>query len=129
MKNALPRKTKAQLKTDAAFEAAFEARMVELGAVRGEHREGAGLVGLLGGYIWKLETVAGPLLITCHGDWVATRFVDVERAKEYVDHSFGGGGMNPYSGKWNTHFDNDHTVEDRMHDVEYRLSKVLPATV
>jgi hypothetical protein len=121
----LDRKTKAQEKIDAAFGKALEARLLELGAVAGDHR--IGVSGIFGGYTWKLETVAGPLLISCHGDWVATRFVDVDRAKEYVDHSYGSGELNPHSGKWNAHFENYHSVEQRLRTMESRLRKVLPA--
>lgn len=127
MANRTPRKTKAHEKIDAAFAKALEARLLELGAVPGEYR--IGVSGLFGGYMWKLETIAGPLLISCHGDWVATRFVEVEQAKPHVDHSYGSGGLNPHSGKWNVHFDYDHTVEQRMREMEYRLSKVLPTAV
>lgn len=117
------RKTLRATKLDERFNAALKARLEELGAEPGS---GIGMVALLGGsYDLKISTIAGDLLISMHGDWVATRFVDVERAKNYLRHDFGSGELNPYSGKWNLHFDPETSVEDRLERTINRLRTVI----
>lgn len=47
-----------------------------------------------------LETIAGPMDCSPYEDWLACRFVDVEKAKQVI----GAGSLNPFSGKWNWHY-------------------------
>lgn len=72
------------------FAAAVTQAIKELGA-----REG-------GAYGLQLDTRAGLLELSPYEDWVACRFEDVARANVEIHH----GQLNPYSGKWNWHFDN-----------------------
>ena len=72
------------------FESACLAMLQSLGATQGNAC-----------YPWQLHTVAGVLRLRVMEDWLACRFDDVERAKSVV----GPGRLNPYSGKWNWHFD------------------------
>lgn len=77
----------------------------------------------------ELDTKAGKMLIHVCGEVVYMRFEDVERAKLHVDHVFGGGGMNPFSGKWNFgYFDDDVDAATRMALLRHRLERVLPVT-
>ena len=116
----LLRKTKAEERSNAEFDAAFEAWITGLGAERGEHAAGVICV-----YTWKLETKAGTLLVSSHGDWVSSRFTDVERAKQFFPHGFGDV-LNRYSGKYNVgHFDGEHTTEKRMGHVKQHLEPIL----
>ena len=52
-------------------------------------------------YDLELDTVAGTLRVTPYQNWIACRFDDVEAAKQRV----GFGALNPWSGKWNWHFE------------------------
>ena len=47
-----------------------------------------------------LETIAGPMDCSPYEDWLACRFVDVEKAKQVI----GASSLNPFSGKWNWHY-------------------------
>lgn len=76
-----------------------------------------------------LDTKAGQLLVHITGGVVYMRFVDVERAKKHVDHTFGGNGMNPFSGKWNYgYFDDDVPLSTRLALLRQHLACVLPVT-
>lgn len=48
-----------------------------------------------------LHTRAGALWCKPYDNWLACRFGDVERARATVGHGY----LNPFSGKWNWHFD------------------------
>ena len=52
-------------------------------------------------YDWEIETIAGAMRVTPYDTWVACRFDDVDAAKQRVRF----GTLNPWSGKWNWHFD------------------------
>lgn len=73
------------------FKSACEAMLRRLGAV-----ESAGL------YPLRIETAAGPLDLWPQDNWLACRFVDVERAKALLGDGWHGK-LNPISGKWNHH--------------------------
>jgi hypothetical protein len=77
------------------FAAAVTLAIKELGA-----REG-------GTYGWQLDTCVGLLELSPYEDWVACRFVDVERVNVVIHH----GQLNPFSGKWNWHFDNPNAAD------------------
>ncbi len=47
-----------------------------------------------------LQTLAGPMKVIPFEDWLACRFIDVERAKKLSPP----GSLNPFSGKWNWHY-------------------------
>ena len=49
---------------------------------------------------YAVATVAGNLYVTIYDDWIACRFEEPERAKAISDTR-----LNPYSGKWNHHYD------------------------
>lgn len=52
-----------------------------------------------------IETVVGQLVIRIFDDWVACRFLDVEKAKtKFTISSCAGGRLNHFSGKWNWHW-------------------------
>jgi hypothetical protein len=60
-------------------------------------------------YDMELDTPAGLLHVTVNDTWVATRFDDPKRARQFVD-------CNPYSGKWNFHV-NEGSAESLHPDV------------
>ena len=72
------------------FKAEIGRRLEALGATRNRDR----------GYDYTLTTVAGNLYVTVYDDWIACRFEEPERAKAISDTR-----LNPYSGKWNHHYD------------------------
>ena len=84
-------------KVQAASEEKIKTEVMRLG---GEEKPlYAGLSGLLGGaYPWTIETKYGVLGIYVAQHTIFCRFADPERAKGHVR-------SNPYSGKWNFHFD------------------------
>lgn len=54
---------------------------------------------------WTLATKAGPLTLKAVDcEFIHCRFEDVEKAKDHLGHS-PNSRLNPYSGKWNWHFD------------------------
>ena len=71
------------------FQAAVAASLRHLGA-RSAQR-----------YDWELDTVVGTLRVTPYDNWIACCFDDVEAAKQRVRF----GTLNPWSGKWNWHFE------------------------
>ena len=53
---------------------------------------------------FELETQAGTLTISPHGNWLACRFADPDRAAAFLRTWGHSGNLNPYSGKWNFHY-------------------------
>jgi hypothetical protein len=79
-------------------------------------------------YELALETGVGPLLVQPNGDWVAMRFVDVDRAKAVLPHRLEDP-LNPHSGKYNSMiFDDSLPVQARLDIVQNMIEKVLPCT-
>lgn len=50
---------------------------------------------------FALDTIAGRMTVTPYGDWAACRFDDEKLAVKTIFF----GNLNPFSGKWNWHFD------------------------
>lgn len=73
------------------FKRACESMLHRLGAVDSDHF-----------YPLRIETAAGPLDLWPQDEWLACRFVDVERAKALLGAGWHGK-LNPISGKWNHH--------------------------
>jgi hypothetical protein len=71
------------------FQKTVTAMLMQLGAKEG------------GSYGLELQTVAGVLECTPYDNWLATRFLDVNAAKNLGPP----GSLNPFSGKWNWHYD------------------------
>lgn len=59
-----------------------------------------------GSYGWKLNTPIGELSISLWDNAIMCRFADVEQATTFT-RRFTAQSCNPYSGKWNWHFDDD----------------------
>lgn len=57
-------------------------------------------------YEWKLTTPCGDLDISVWDAAIMCRFADVERGTDFT-RKFTSQSCNPYSGKWNWHFDDD----------------------
>ncbi len=72
------------------FKAEVAKRLIALGATRNSD----------GWYDFTVATVAGTLRVTVYDNWIACRFEEPERAKAISDTR-----LNPYSGKWNHHYD------------------------
>ncbi len=77
-----------------------------------EHLESFELVTKAGRLVLKLDKTDTILLGT-----VFSRFDDEKAAKQLVD-------CNPFSGKWNFHYDNV-TVDDAIQNLEFNLRSVL----
>lgn len=77
---------------------------------------------------WTLETECGPLRVTVYEDWLACRFEDVGSAKKTL-YSGPHSRLNPYSGKWNFHFEPGDDIETCLKSVRYELERVLPKTI
>jgi len=92
----MKRKTKKQEKLEAKFNEAMTAHLRELGAVTNEGE-------FSGWYKLALPTRAGPLVIIVNDDWLAMRFVDIERARGILPHSHYDQ-LNGHSGKYNIHY-------------------------
>lgn len=75
------------------FEAAMHNALVDLGAIE--------TVGLGDHYPLYFDTIGGFLLVHVNEDWVACRFDDIKAANANIHF----GSLNPYSGKWNWHFE------------------------
>ena len=90
------RKTRRQRNAEAKLKAGVERFLFGLGAR--PPRQPAGL------YDLELETPVGLLWISVQDGWVATRFDEVARAHRLTRH-WSAHRSNPYSGKWNFHFD------------------------
>lgn len=83
------------------------------------------------GYGWRytVPTTAGQLTLTFHaGDFsLYGRFENPEQACAI----FGGrtsltGAVNPYSGKWNHHYDNMHPIDDAVKYIVKQITRALP---
>ena len=100
------------------FKAEIGRRLEALGATRNRDC----------GYEYAVATVAGSLYVTVYDDWIACRFEEPERAKAIGDTR-----LNPYSGKWNHHYDAAEFKSRRTtrHCVDYffiELDRYLPET-
>jgi hypothetical protein len=84
-----PRITKEEHANCEWFKAEIDRRLVALGAARNRDCE------------YALATVAGTLRVTVYENWIACRFEEPNRAKAAVSDTR----LNPYSGKWNHHYD------------------------
>ena len=85
-----PRITKEEQANREWFKAEIGRRLEALGAIGSRDC----------GYDYAVATVAGNLYVTVYDDWIACRFEEPERAKAISDTR-----LNPYSGKWNHHYD------------------------
>ena len=84
-------------KTLLAARVAFKQRVTEfLKAVGAAENDGL--------YEWRLNTPVGELDISLWDNAIMCRFADVERATEFT-RQFTSQSCNPFSGKWNWHFD------------------------
>jgi hypothetical protein len=103
------RLTKAGLRAEEHFKKLADAYLATVGTKPGRL-----------GYEWNVETRAGTLSLTAYGHSIAGRFGDVERAK-----ALGLGYLNPYSGKWNHHYEIG-AAEAELEDFKRQLGRVLP---
>lgn len=62
-----------------------------------------------GAYDWKLNTPIGELGVSVWDDAIVCRFTEVGKATEFT-RQFTPQSCNPYSGKWNWHFEDDAEV-------------------
>ncbi len=72
---------------------------------------------------YVIETSVGPLTIHPFEGWIATRFDDAKRAAERL-----GSAVNPYSGKWNFHFDtfrDERDIENALKHFAWHLERIL----
>lgn len=76
-------------------------------------------------YTFEIATCAGPLAVSAHDGWIACRFHDVERAKAnpWIARE---GRLNPFSGKWNHHWDSKTPIAERIADFARTLAEILP---
>ncbi len=82
-----------------AARAAFKTRVCEfLNTVGASQNEGT--------YEWKLATPIGDLSVGVWDSAIMCRFADVEQGKAFT-RQFAAQSSNPYSGKWNWHFEDD----------------------
>jgi hypothetical protein len=72
-------------------------------------------------YPYTIETVAGMMGCTPYDNWLACRFYSVEKAKPLVK----AGSLNPFSGKWNWHYDKP-TAKD-LASLQYQIAAVAIA--
>ncbi len=110
--------TKAEQANREWFKSEIDRRLAELGAIRNGDCGHA--------YEYAVATVAGNLYVTVYDDWIACRFEEPARAKAISDTR-----LNPYSGKWNHHYDPDEFKDRRTtrHCVDYffiELDRYLP---
>jgi hypothetical protein len=71
-----------------------------------------------------LETTAGTLAINPMGDWIAGRFLDVERAKQVLPHRAFTDRLSP-SGKWNFHYGRMKSPFEALFIFEGEVNKLL----
>lgn len=71
-----------------------------------------------------IETTAGVLGITPMGDWIAGRFLDVDRAKRVLPHG-NLDRLNAFSGKWNFHFGTESSPFACFHRFKTELQSLL----
>ena len=75
-------------------------------------------------YDWVLATPAGPLRISVYGNWVATRFDDVEKGLRFST-GCGSGACNRHSGKWNFHFNDGTSLCDVLSILRFYIDQLL----
>ena len=78
-------------------------------------------IGGLGGRM-ALQTICGTLHVTPYGNWIACRFYDTDAAVAHFGYQPVHGRLNPWSGKWNFHF-NAIPAADALAEFE---AEVLP---
>ena len=94
------------------FKSEVETMLRELGAVDGDRW-----------YILRLETAAGPLDLCPQDNWLACRFVDVDRARQVLGKN---PRLNTFSGKLNSH--PDVADADAVADIRQRIEvRLIPA--
>ena len=113
-----PRITKAEQANREWFKAEIGRRLEGLGATKNRDCDHA--------CEYAVATVAGKLYVTIYEDWIACRFEEPERANATGDTR-----LNPYSGKWNHHYDDAEFKSRRTtrHCVDYffmELDRYLP---
>ena len=114
-----PRITKEEQANHEWFKAEIGRRLEAVGATRNRDCDYA--------HEYAVATVAGNLYVTIYDDWIACRFDEPERAKAAVSDPR----LNPYSGKWNHHYDPAEFKGRRTtrHCVDYffiELDRYLP---
>jgi len=80
---------------------------------------------------WTVQTSVGPLVIRPVDNFVAMRFEDPARAVALLgDRRIGlADEVNPYSGKWNIHYDVfPEDVDTAIREIDRRLAKVAPSS-
>lgn len=116
----MARETKADRAWKAAFQVAAKEFLKDVGAV-------AAPGGFSNGFECELQTRAGRLKITLYDTWFACRFDDVEEAKRILWGSDPNRTLNPFSGKWNHHFNTRHDIDDCIRFLKFEFSKVTEA--
>jgi hypothetical protein len=99
------RNTKRLVKAQERFNAAVSKLFESLGARPGRF------------YDLELDTPAGLLHLSVHGNWVATRFDDLTLGRAFTESC--GRSCNPCSGKWNFHYADSHSPEIVLADLRY----------
>lgn len=84
----MPKQKKPTKRQLAEFRSRVEQILTEAGATKGTL------------YEWQIESPLGLWEISVYDDWIATRFVDVDRAVKF----FGRGQINEFTGKMNWHY-------------------------
>lgn len=105
------RKSQRQLKAERRFVEAVTEFFTDLGARPGSF------------YDHALDTPAGLLHVSIHGNWIATRFDDLTLGKAFTascDSS-----CNPYSGKWNFHFPSGYNPELAVAELRFWFDKLM----
>ncbi len=78
-----------------------------------------------GSYEWKLATPIGDLSVGVWDSAIMCRFADVEQGKAFT-RQFAAQSSNPYSGKWNWHFEDDADPLDGNCEAQFvRYVKLL----
>ena len=115
--------TKAEQANREWFKAEIGRRLTALGATQNRDCGHA--------YEYAVATVAGNLYVTVYDDWIACRFEEPERAKAAASDAR----LNPYSGKWNHHYDaaefkgrrtTRHCVDYFFMELDHYLPEVKP---
>ena len=80
-------------------------------------------------YDYEIDTPAGLLLVSVYGNWIATRFENLELGKRFTAT---GNSCNPYSAKWNHHYSVSLDPDEVIADFGFQLDRLLnwqPAAV
>jgi hypothetical protein len=110
-----PKGTAANIRTR---DAAVNAMLVSIGATPKEESFG-------GIHAYRLQTRAGLLRIYAHDGAIFTRFQDVDSACEWLNPAkHGRSRLNPYSGKWNFHFDPSTTPEQAINEFRREFAAI-----